>query len=109
MKSLKLLLMISMFMVTTFSATAQDTLRVAYFSKDVPSIDSLDQSFDPDSYAVITQIFDSLIHADLDGNFIPGLATKWTQISPTKWNFKLRKGVTFHNGEPLLRLSLFKH
>ncbi|HYX33981.1 MAG TPA: ABC transporter substrate-binding protein [Oligoflexus sp.] len=76
-----------------------DAIRVAYFSKDVPAIDPLHPSFDPDSYAVITQIFDSLIHIDLDGKLTPALANSWKMLSPTKWEFKLRQGVKFHNGE----------
>lgn len=80
-------------------ANHPDTLRIAYFSKDVPAADPLSPAFDPDSYAVITQIFDSLIHADLDGNLVPGLATRWQRVSPRTWVFTLRKGVRFHNGE----------
>ncbi|MBL6958378.1 MAG: ABC transporter substrate-binding protein [Rhodospirillales bacterium] len=79
---------------------AGKTLKIAYFSKDVPGIDPLSPTFDPDSYAVITQIFDSLVYLDLDGNFQPGLATDWQQVSPTDWAFTLRRGVRFHNGEP---------
>lgn len=85
-----------------FSANliAEDELNIAYFSQDPPSIISLSQTFDPDSYAVITQIFDSLIYFDLDGKIQPALATHWQQESSTKWRFFLRKGVLFHNGEP---------
>ena len=31
---------------------------------------------------------------------VPGLATSWEQIEPTRMRFKLRQGVKFHNGEP---------
>ncbi|GLX79766.1 peptide ABC transporter substrate-binding protein [Thalassotalea insulae] len=81
-------------------ALADDELDVAYLTQDPPSIVSLAQSFDPDSYAVITQIFDSLLYFDLDGNIQPALATHWQQISSTQWHFFLRKNVRFHNGEP---------
>ncbi len=83
-----------------FTASLPDTLRVAYFSRDVPAAEPLSPAFDPDSYSVITQIFDSLIHADLDGNLVPGLATEWLRLSERTWAFTLRKGVRFHNGEP---------
>jgi peptide/nickel transport system substrate-binding protein len=72
---------------------------VAYFSRDVDGIDPFGASFDPDAYSVITQIFDSLIHLDLDGNLIPGLAVSWKKISDMEWLFSLRKAVKFHNGE----------
>lgn len=31
----------------------------------------------------------------------PWLATDWTRTGETTWEFSLRKGVTFHNGDPL--------
>jgi len=82
------------------SGPEPDVLRVAYFSKDVPSIDPLSPAFDPDSYAVVTQIFDSLVFLDLEGRIRPGLATAWRRLSDTSWEFTLRRGVRFHNGEP---------
>ncbi len=88
--------------LSIFSAQAANTessIRIAYFGQDIPAADSIYPSFDPDSYAVVTQIFDSLIHADLDGNLVPGLATSWKRRTSTEWVFTLRKGVKFHNGE----------
>jgi len=82
------------------SQAGESTLRVAYFSNDVQSIDPLSPAFDPDSYAVVTQVFDSLVFLDLDGRIRPGLATSWRRTSDTSWEFTLRKGVRFHNGEP---------
>ena len=78
----------------------QSPLKIVYFSKDVPAIDPLFPAFDPDSYAVITQIFDSLVHFDLDGKVTPALALDWKRLSKTQWQFNLRRNVQFHNGEP---------
>ncbi|OGR10240.1 MAG: hypothetical protein A2097_02375 [Desulfobacula sp. GWF2_41_7] len=75
-------------------------LRVVSFGADVAGITSLDKSFDPDSYSVITQIFDSLIHIDLNGKRTPALATSWTLIDNNTYEFELRNNVVFHNGEP---------
>jgi peptide/nickel transport system substrate-binding protein len=75
-------------------------LRVAYFSQDPPSINSLSPSFDPDSYAVISQIYDPLVMFDLEGEPQAALATKWLQETPTQWRFWLRKQVSFHDGTP---------
>lgn len=38
---------------------------------------------------------------DFDGEIKPGLATSWEQTSETTWEFELREGVTFHNGQEL--------
>lgn len=50
--------------------------------------------------AVHQHVFDYLVYYNLDsGEFEPGLATEWKLLEPTVWEFKLRQGVTFHNGE----------
>ena len=96
-------ILFGLFGIAQFTAHAQsnnDTLRVAAFSSDVPAVETFSPAFDPDSYVVITQIFDTLVYQDLDGNFQPQLATSWERLTPTKWAFDLRKDVKFHNGEP---------
>lgn len=45
-------------------------------------------------------MFDPLIRRDAKGRFQPALAESWLQVSPTSWEFRLRRGVKFHNGEP---------
>ena len=45
-------------------------------------------------------IYDTLLSRDKDLKIVNRLATNYTSTSPTKWRFELRKGVTFHNGEP---------
>ncbi len=50
---------------------------------------------------VYANIMEGLIKVDRSGRFIPGLATKWDISADGKvYTFFLRKGVTFHNGEP---------
>lgn len=45
------------------------------------------------------QIFDYLVDfPDTDAPPAPMLATEWTQIDDRTWEFKLREGVTFHDG-----------
>jgi peptide/nickel transport system substrate-binding protein len=43
-------------------------------------------------------IFGLLVDLDDDGRVIPSLATSWRAINDTTWEFKLRKGVKFHDG-----------
>jgi peptide/nickel transport system substrate-binding protein len=80
---------------TSASAT---TLRVANQG------DAL--SMDPHSLAEAVQlaflgnIFEPLVTNDKALKPIPGLATKWSLVSPNVWRFELRKGVKFHDDRP---------
>jgi peptide/nickel transport system substrate-binding protein len=47
---------------------------------------------------IAEHIFEKLITLDPDSRLIPGLAESWQAINPTTWEFKLRKGVKFHDG-----------
>ncbi len=50
------------------------------------------------SFAAIRQIFGSLVVFDQNMKIVGDLATEWTSLSPTEWEFKLRKGVKWHDG-----------
>ncbi|MBI3455437.1 MAG: hypothetical protein HY002_06585 [Candidatus Rokubacteria bacterium] len=45
-------------------------------------------------------IFDNLTSRHPDDKLYPGLATEWKATAPTTWQFKLRQGVKWHNGDP---------
>ena len=45
-------------------------------------------------------LFDGLIERDPDLNLVPLLAESYRSVSPTTWEFKLRRGIRFQNGEP---------
>src|SRR5262245_13344749 len=49
---------------------------------------------------LVQQVYDPLVWRDHNWKPIPWLATSWTRVSPTLWRFKLREGVTFHDGTP---------
>ena len=49
----------------------------------------------------IRQVFESLVDTDPQGRPVPGLALSWKPLGDTAWEFALRPGVRFHNGEPL--------
>jgi peptide/nickel transport system substrate-binding protein len=54
------------------------------------------------TFAVVHNVFDHLVKRTVkDGQLAhePALATSWTNVNPTTWEFKLRRGVKFHNGE----------
>lgn len=51
--------------------------------------------------AINDNIYETLLSRDADGALAPGLASEMpTQIDATTWQFKLRSGVTFHDGTP---------
>ena len=50
---------------------------------------------------VYANIMEGLVKVDRNGQFVPGLAASWDVSSDGKvYTFHLRKGVSFHNGEP---------
>lgn len=82
------------------------TLRVAM--REAPmSLDPLAAGADArsDSFAqrnLLALIFETLVTLDDRGRLHPGLATDW-QAAPgnQRWQFRLRRGVKFHDGAPL--------
>ena len=49
---------------------------------------------------VYDNIFSKLIDLNTAGEFVPRLATAWTQTDRTTWTFDLVDNAYFHNGEP---------
>ncbi len=50
---------------------------------------------------VVRNMFDGLVTRTPDMKIVPEIAESWSNPSPTVWEFKLRQGITFHNGEVL--------
>lgn len=50
--------------------------------------------------SVIDHIFDTLIARDSREALRPALAESWVARDATTWDFKLRRGVTWHDGTP---------
>ncbi len=50
---------------------------------------------------VFTALYDALTFVTLEGKVEPWIALSWRQTSDTTWEFKLRPGVKFSNGEML--------
>lgn len=52
-------------------------------------------------WLVYRLLFDSIVEFGSNGSFIPGLAESWSvDDSGLVWTFKIREGVTFHDGTP---------
>ena len=85
---------------TTLSAAAQvRSLRIA------TAFDP--QTMDPQALAllyhsrVVYQLYESLITRDQNFKLEPALALEWRNLNATTWRFKLRPGVSFHDGTPM--------
>ncbi len=80
------------------SVSAQE-LRIAV-AADITSADPHFFNLFPNNN-IAEHIYDKLVQMDADSKMIPGIATSWKTIDPTTWEFKLRKGVKFHDGSEL--------
>lgn len=67
-------------------------------SPDWPSLDPQSQGATTLAYV---HIFDALVTLNQTfDELVPQLATGWEMLDDTTWQFTLRQGVSFHNGEP---------
>ncbi|MBE1556038.1 ABC-type transport system substrate-binding protein [Filibacter limicola] len=80
-------------------ATDRGNEVVVGMSSDPQSWDPID-TFLLDWSTVATSVFEGLVERDLDLELKPGLAEEWEYLDEQTLQFKLRKGVEFHNGEP---------
>src|SRR5215469_13329126 len=88
-------------------ASAESVLRIGMTAADIPrTLGQPDQGFEGNRFTGLT-MYDALTMWDLSSAdkasvVIPGLATEWKvdDADKTKWTFKLRPGVTFHDGSP---------
>ncbi len=79
------------------AAVVEQDLVIATHS-DIVSLDPHGSNDSPSSQ-VRTQIYDTLLYHDENLELHPGLAVEWEMIEDTVWEFQLREGVTFHNGD----------
>ncbi|MDE3193665.1 MAG: hypothetical protein KGN00_08265 [Chloroflexota bacterium] len=49
---------------------------------------------------VFNSLYDTVLRRDENYKLAPGLAASWKLVDPKTWQFKLRSGVKFHNGDP---------
>jgi len=64
---------------------------------DVTSMDPHFHNLTPNNN-IGAHVFDTLVMKDPGGRIKPGLAESWRTVDDTTWEFKLRKGVRFHDG-----------
>ncbi|TAD91014.1 MAG: ABC transporter substrate-binding protein [Alphaproteobacteria bacterium] len=66
---------------------------------DANTMDPHSQNAGPTTL-VLRQIYEPLVARGKNAEVTPRLATEWRQVDPTTWRFTLRRGVSFHNGNP---------
>lgn len=82
---------------TTTKKKDRSVIRVCQRESAPESLDPI--YFDNKLDEITFHIFDRLVKWDKEGKIIPGLAESWKQIDNKTIQFKLRKGIQFHNGE----------
>jgi peptide/nickel transport system substrate-binding protein len=56
---------------------------------------------DRETETIIRNMHDGLVTRDSAMKVVPELAESWTALDPLTYEFKLRQGVTFHDGSPM--------
>lgn len=80
------------------SASADNTLRIPH-ELGFGGAESLDPISPQRFYEAIQNMYSRLVRQGEDGRPAADLALEWTATpDATEWTFKLRPGVTFHNG-----------
>lgn len=97
-KSLAYLIAAGLAATTALSTAQAETLRWAR-AGDSLTLDPHAQNEGP-THTLAHQMYEPLLHRDMAGQIVPALATSWAATdNPNIWEFKLREGVKFHNGE----------
>lgn len=86
-------------LLLSWATHAADTLRVVR-TELPPSLGNPFTTVGQPSSGVWGALFDTLTQIGETGALEPSLALSWEAVEPTRWVFKLRPGVTFHNGVP---------
>lgn len=80
-------------------AAAKDREVSVGLQAAITSIDPHYHNLSPNN-GLLLHVFDPLIRRDATMKLVPALATSWRAVDDLTWEFKLRKGVKFHDGSP---------
>jgi peptide/nickel transport system substrate-binding protein len=92
-----LLAAVAVSLATAFPAAAPAADLSISLGADVTSMDPHFHNLTPKNN-VGGHIFEPLVSKDQRGRLIPALAESWRTIDDLTWEFKLRRGVKFHDG-----------
>src|SRR5690606_209817 len=76
---------------------AADELRVG-FTQDPLTLDPANHR-KRETETILRDMYDGILTRDAQMNVVPELAESYRQVDPTPWEFTIRKGVTFHDGD----------
>lgn len=80
-------------------ALAQSDLVTVVVTDEPKSLDPCDTDLSNNARILRNNVTETLVNLDpANGAVLPSLATEWRQIDDLTWEFKLREGVTFHDG-----------
>ncbi|MGD9173958.1 MAG: ABC transporter substrate-binding protein, partial [Desulfobacterales bacterium] len=104
MKRLRLIILVLAIMLPSSQVFAATPVKggslVVCQPAEPPGLDPTANTAAAIDRVVFANIYEGLVKVNRNGAFVPGLATAWT-VSPDGkiYTFKLRKGVSFHNGQ----------
>lgn len=82
-----------------FAGADDNSLTVA-FPRELETLDTY-QNSSREGVVLSRHVWDGLVYRDPEtGEYVGNLATSWAWVDDITLEFKLREGVTFHNGEP---------
>lgn len=78
------------------------TLNLGFGISQIPTLDPAQETTGIVAGELLSNLFSGLVQFDQDLGLMPDLAETW-EVSPDglQYTFKLRPGLTFHNGDPL--------
>ena len=97
-KKFAIVLSVLVAVLATFGgvARAENVFRFA-FQGDIQGLDP-QSHFETFQISTMSNVYEGLTRRDANLQIQPHLAISWKVLSPTEWEFKLQKGVKFHNG-----------
>ncbi len=91
------------------AAAQEDTAITVVVEQEPDTLDPCELTKKNVGYVIRENIIETVTEIDqTTGQVVPRLAESWENIDDNTWRFKLRPGVTFHDGTPLTSEAVVK-